>query len=318
MSYIKINQFFLLYIFLTDRPDKLLYTVGERGFLKEQFQFPRSITTCDNGDIVIADSGNHRIQRYNQCAVFIGCFGEKGAGPGQFREPSGVALMTNGSIVVADRKNKRVQVLTDEGEFIYEIKTVHEPFYVCCDALNNIIVSTTTGYIEIYRRSASLQQRFQIPGLTRKGQKTIMAACPMAINNKDEVIISHGINRSIQYYSYAGQLLYEFEAVSTQQGLACQAAGMCVNTAGQVIVADSLNHVIQLYSERGSLLEVLAGPMDSTGSVQSVAIGAEGHLLVSEYSVSGTHCVKIFRYRECECHRTRPGSAKKSTSATTK
>jgi WD40 repeat protein len=219
--------------------------------------------------------------------------------------------MTNGSVVVADRKNKRIQVLTETGEFVHQFTTTHEPFYVCCDDLNNIVVSTTTGFIEIYRRSATLQHRFQIPGLSGRGQKTIMAACPIDINNKDEVIISHGINGCIQYFSYTGQLLYQFEAVSTQSGLSCQPAGVCVNPLGQILVVDSLNHVINLYSSRGTLLEVLAGPMDGAGAVQSVTIGTEGHLVVTEYSISGSHCIKIFRYRECECHRTRPGSAKK-------
>ncbi|KAK2159158.1 hypothetical protein LSH36_157g03049 [Paralvinella palmiformis] len=298
--------------------DKLLFTIGEKGCLTEQFEFPRAIISGKAGEIFVADSGNHRIQVYNPYGVHLRTFGEKGSGLAQFREPSGLALLNNGYLAVADRRNRRIQILKESGEFKFQFQTVDEPFYACSDALDNIVVSTTSGHVEVYRRSAKLQHRFRISGQDSESYKISMAPCPIAVNNKDEVIVINGDSGIIQYYTYAGELLYQFEPVPANPGLACYPSGLAVTSAGEILVADSLNHVVNAYSERGTLLATLIQPTDGAGSVQSLAVGPEGHLVTGEYSVNGEHCVKVYRYKDCSCHRERPGSAKKRTPETAK
>ena len=288
------------------RPDKLICSVGKRGSSNGEFHFPRGLATAANGEVLVADSKNHRIQVLSQCGIYIRHLGsDKGSKDGEFSEPTGVAIMPNGDIAVADRRNKRVQVFDPDWKFRFQFPTVDPPFHIACDDGFAIIASTTKGTVEIYRRQAKLWQRFTV------GES---GPCPIAVNDKMEVIVADVSINTIKFFNYTGKLLYQFQPRAVGEALTCQPTSISFNVIGQLIIADGLNHTVSLYTERGTLLEQLVGPADDAGSVQACVVGPEGHLVVTEFTGNGDHCIKIFRYRDCECHRQRPSSSKKSGS----
>lgn len=71
-----------------------------------------------------------------------------------------------------------------------------------------------------------------------------------------------------------------------------------------------------MYSDKGELLRRLVGPTDGCGAVQRCVVGPEGHLITTEFSANGLHCLKIYRYKDCQCHKTRPGSSKREATPT--
>src|SRR5262249_33728671 len=75
-----------------------------------QFYGPRDIAITPSGEVLVADTGNKRIQVFDQRGTYLRSFGTEGAGPGQFREPVGLAVDKQGRIYVADTWNQRIQV----------------------------------------------------------------------------------------------------------------------------------------------------------------------------------------------------------------
>jgi DNA-binding beta-propeller fold protein YncE len=63
-----------------------------------------------NGFIYIADSGNNRIQKFDNSGQFIAKWGGEGAGDGQLNYPSGIVIDSRGYVYVAERDNNRIQV----------------------------------------------------------------------------------------------------------------------------------------------------------------------------------------------------------------
>ena len=63
-----------------------------------------------NGDIVVADQGNHRVQFFSKGGLFLRSFGFKGHDLGRLYNPRGLALGPNGEIAVADYSNHRIVV----------------------------------------------------------------------------------------------------------------------------------------------------------------------------------------------------------------
>jgi hypothetical protein len=63
-----------------------------------------------HGNIVVADTANHRVQVFTSTGAHLLTFGGLGAANGQFNFPSGVAVTPTGNIVVADTSNHRIQV----------------------------------------------------------------------------------------------------------------------------------------------------------------------------------------------------------------
>ena len=219
--------------------------------------------------------------------------------------------MLNGDLAVADRKNKRIQVFDASGKFKYKFPTKHEPYSVTVDTKDNIIVGTVARSIEIYNENGDLIKQWKIGPVN--GTLSIVW---VSVNlYKDEIYVSDPEDKKIKCYTDTGKLLYQFEP-NGGESTAVHPNAIAINDTGQIILVDGLNHTVNLYDDKGTLLNVILGPVDDTGSVQAIAPTFIGHLVVTEFTCNGPHCLKVFRYRDCECHRTKPPSSKRRTPTT--
>lgn len=64
----------------------------------------------DEGNILVCDNHNHRIQVFDSEGKFVVHLGSYGENVGYFKNPCGVAISDAGDIVVVDTGNNRIQV----------------------------------------------------------------------------------------------------------------------------------------------------------------------------------------------------------------
>jgi DNA-binding beta-propeller fold protein YncE len=72
----------------------------------------------NDGTLLVADSGNSRIQVFDASGKFKFTFGGFGAGPGQFSRPRAIAADSDGNIYVADANFNNVQIFTPNGDLL--------------------------------------------------------------------------------------------------------------------------------------------------------------------------------------------------------
>ena len=87
-----------------------IWSFGQYGSGREQFNDPCAVVVTQDSRIVVADSGNHRLQVLTAEGAFIATVGTKGSQPLQFVRPQDVAVDHNGKIFVAEYGNHRIQV----------------------------------------------------------------------------------------------------------------------------------------------------------------------------------------------------------------
>jgi DNA-binding beta-propeller fold protein YncE len=94
---------------------------GGKGRGKGQFDSPTGIAVDSNGNVLVADTGNGRIEKFSPTGSFLSSIGTKGGGHGRFGEPNGIAIDRAGNIYVAEVASyHRVQKLGPDGTFIAE------------------------------------------------------------------------------------------------------------------------------------------------------------------------------------------------------
>ena len=85
---------------------------GGRGTGKGQFDSPSGIAVDPSGNVLVADTGNGRIEKFSPTGAFVTSIG-------QFEAPNGIAIDRAGDIYVAEIGSKhRVQKLGPDGTFV--------------------------------------------------------------------------------------------------------------------------------------------------------------------------------------------------------
>jgi streptogramin lyase/4-amino-4-deoxy-L-arabinose transferase-like glycosyltransferase len=129
-------------------PVSLLWSVGSCGAGPGQFQSPAGIATDDQGNVYLADVGNHRVVKLNARGQVLLSFGREGEREGQFLEPFDVVVEPDGNVVVLDAAAQRLQRFSPDGRFLAtfgETLATYRPRGLGVDRAGNLYVADTGG-----------------------------------------------------------------------------------------------------------------------------------------------------------------------------
>jgi DNA-binding beta-propeller fold protein YncE len=87
---------------------------GDSGVEDGQLNQPAVIAFDSEGLLYVTDSGNHRVQVFDNNGNFITKWGSKGSGDGDFSKPESIEVDPNGKVYVADTSNNDVQTFVPE------------------------------------------------------------------------------------------------------------------------------------------------------------------------------------------------------------
>lgn len=114
-----------------------------------KFNRPSGIAIDGEGNLLVSDTLNHRIQKISRNGSYISTFGKFGTSDGEFNSPWGISLDDEGNIFVADHLNNRVQKYDSLGNHIFSfgnLGTEHElldhPSDIAIDSDGDIYVTS--------------------------------------------------------------------------------------------------------------------------------------------------------------------------------
>ena len=102
-------------LMLVNEAGEVLDEFGEFGSEPGQLFGPTSFEIDSQGNFVVLDSQNNRVQIFDSAGLHIDKFGSQGTGNGQFQNPKSLALESDGSILVSDASNFRIQRFMNTG-----------------------------------------------------------------------------------------------------------------------------------------------------------------------------------------------------------
>ncbi len=215
-----------------------------------------------NGRIYIADTGNNRIQIFDENGQYLATLGSSGNGPKQFSCPAGVAINpVNEDIYILDKCHQRIQVLASDLTYKGQIGetdvhgTDNEHF---SDPWGIAISSNGTVFVADSGNHRVQKCVFHNPGYTCTtfaGETSVYASdfahlhpLAVAIDAEDRVYVADEWNIRIQVFDTNGAYLTTIggrwgDDVNEMNS----PSGVAVDAAGNVYVADRLNQRIKKY-----------------------------------------------------------------------
>ena len=293
---------------------------GSLGTANGQFDQPFGVATDQAGNVYVADTLNHRIQKFSAAGAFITKWGTLGTGAGQFNEPRAVAVGPSGSVYVADARNNRVQQFTSSGVFVrawgWGVQTGAAEFQTCTSACRaglpgfqvgrfNGPVGIDTdpaGNVYVASQGGHNIQKFAADGTSPTSWGSFGSADGQFNEPYDvdadrfgNVYVFDGANARIQKFTSTGTFLTKWGSLGTGPGqFQLGGGGLATASNGNVYVADQNNRRIQVFTPAGGFIESFSGPGNPPPFPTDVALDAAGNLyVVNRFS----HTVRKFGFR---------------------
>jgi len=281
-------------------------TWGESGSLEGQFNFPKGVAVDSQGNVYMADSQNHRIQKFDSEGEFIIAWGSPGEEPGQFSEPWGIAVGGDDNVYVADTWNHRLQKFTADGEFITywgvfqdtggELLDPQGMFYgprdIAIDAEGNLYV-TDTGNKRVQKFDSEGNPLGQWGGGgADPGQ--FLEPVGIAVDAQGSIYVADTWNQRIQVFDGDFQFLMQWrveawlgESIANKPYLAVDGEGNVYTTDPEgyrVLVLDSTGELVRIFGKYGTDEASFDLPI-------GIALDQEGNVYVSD---SNNHRIMKF------------------------
>ncbi len=195
---------------------------GGKGSGKGEFNDPLGIAVDPVGNVLVADSRNGRIQKFNPSGVFISGIGTKGTGYGQFAEPNGLATDKEGNIYVADASNHRVLKLARDGTVIDEWRGPDPGFYAPRDVAvgsDNSIYILDQGHSRIVKMDLD-GNVLATWGSEGAGDGQFANHTGLAVDPKtDRVYVADPLHKRIQVFDSKGTFLWKWTVPEWQNNV---------------------------------------------------------------------------------------------------
>ncbi|XP_078082785.1 E3 ubiquitin-protein ligase TRIM32 [Mustelus asterias] len=290
---------------------QLLKKIGSHGNLPGMFHLPVSLCVTLQGEVLVADRGNFRIQLFNR----KGFMKEIRRSPNSIDNfvlsflgaelpnliPLSVAVNSIGLIGVTDNYDNSVKVYTTAGQCVachknqltkpWGIAAMPSGQFVVTDVEGGklwcLTVDRNVGIVNYSRLCSAVRPKF----VTCDANGTVYFTQGLGLNlenSQNEHHLEGGF--SIGSVSPEGQLSRQYSHFFAENEDFRCIAGMCVDINGNLIVADSGRKEVLLFPKEGGFVSLIReGLVCPVG----VAVSPKGQLLVLD---CWDHCIKIYNY----------------------
>ena len=256
---------------------------------------PWGVAVRDNGELAVAEWGDHCVSVFAQNGTKLRTFGSVGSGQGQFNHPRGVAFDSAGNILVVDCDNHRVQKkFTAEGKFLtmagrlgYHSRQMHLEFnYPNGIAINHkdkkvYVCDTSNHRVQILTRNLTFSSSF---GSSGSGDGQFNYPWDVAFDSTGSVYIADNCNHRIQVFTPEGKFLREFGRKGSGEGELSYPSSVSIDSEDRVYVTDKNNHRVSIFNYQGKFIKSFRAKGLEFSEPSGITVDASGLVYVSDTS----------------------------------
>ena len=231
---------------------------GEEGVDDGEFKSPTGIAVDKDGNIYVANTDNHSIQKFDKDGKFLARWGDDpDPEEGKFYYPRGLTTSPEGDVYVADSGNNRVQKFDPEGNLINAWGKFGFAWRGADAGKFDVPWGVTTdshGYLYVSDTSNARIQKFQADGtpLLKWGRDggydgAFFYPRGLAVDFVGNVFVADEGNNRIQKFDSRGNFLLKWGKEGNGPGQFKSPWGAACDALGNVYVVDSGNHRVQKF-----------------------------------------------------------------------
>lgn len=275
----------------------LLGSYGTKGSGAGQLNAPKGLDVAPNGEIWIADSGNHRIAVFNESGAFVKNIGSLGSGLGQLNTPLAVDFDDRGIGWVIDSGNGRVQGFTPQGVYHWKfgaagsgngqfqfgsaagglVADASGRFWATDPGNSRLQKWETPNYIPDYTPALGSSAFSATGSVKRPGG--------IALSPQGTLWVADSGNNRLQRFTASGTSSGVVGSLGSAAGQLNRPVAVAIDKVGNAWVADAGNNRIQKFNQEGKF-ELQAGSSGAAAgqfsSPEGIAVGPDGRIWVSD------------------------------------
>ena len=272
---------------------------GSEGEGDGQLCRPWGVCCTKDGNIVVADRSNNRIQIFNLQGQFLYKFGSAGSRNGQFDRPAGVTSDNCGRIIVADKDNHRVQVFEADGTFVLKFGEkgnkngqFNYPWDVAVNSEGQMLVSDTRNHrVQLFSSDGVFVNKYGFEGVLWKHFDSPRG---VTFNHEGHMVVTDFNNHRLLVIGSDFQTARFLGNEGTGSGQFLRPQGIAIDEEGNIIVADSRNHRIQVFQANGTFCCKFGTPGSGPGQLDrpsGICVTPDGLIVVVDF---GNNRIQIF------------------------
>lgn len=257
------------------------------GAAPGKLSYPRGIAADSQGNLYVADSRNHRIEKLNSSDLKVlkdfGSYGSFAGGadakklmsdlPGKLNEPNGVAIGPEDNVYVIDTWNARVQIFGSNGKQ-KKTFTADDGFFgpreIAVDP-NGISYVADTGKHRIVKFDAE-GKKLKSWGSKGDDEGQFNEPIGLALDNSGRLYVADRLNFRIQVFDTEGQFVKEWDVKGWSKEQIDMEPHLAMDKSrGLLYVTDGRGKKVYCYTLNGKLTATLES--DAAGMPFGVPIG---------------------------------------------
>lgn len=229
-----------------------------------EFNTPFGVAVDNSGNVYVADTNNHQIQKFTSNGTFVTkwqTIGSVGSGIGELHSlPYGVAVDSLGTVYVVDSYYNCITKFTSDGTFIAKWGTrgsgngqFNAPSAVAVDNSGIVYVADTGNHrIQTFTTDGTCLSAW---GSEWFGEGKLDSPSGVAVDNAGYIYVTDTGDELIKKFTSDGTLVTKWRAIGSGTGeLSGLPYGVAVDDTGTVYVTGMYYGRIQMFTSNGTFL----------------------------------------------------------------
>lgn len=261
---------------------------GSKSASWGSFNNPNSLVIKPNGEVLVVDTGNHRLQVFTPYGSLLKVIGRAGSANGEFQSPKDVAIDANGNYYVADSQNSRVQVFNSDWQYLRKFGGQgtgdgqwNNLSGIALDSVGNVYtLDRYAARIQVFNASGTWLNSWNITNLPSEATPTDS----LYIDRSDRVYI---VSDVIYQYDTNGNFIRTFGTSGVLYWQLVQPWSIDITSDGKFLVTDQGHDVVKVLDSYGDYLFTVGLAGYTVGKLtdpSAVVMGDNGSIYILDRS----------------------------------